>query len=805
MGASGALARLDVRRRWRSLVVIVLLTGASGAVVLAAAAGAHRGATAADRLEAVTLPADAFVLPNQPGFDWQPVRDLPYVTALAELAIVDTIAVEGDYDPGVVAYPPVGPDDLFTVEKPVVLEGRMLDPHDIHEVVVTSDFLERYDNRVGDRLTLALGSPQQVNYDALPADQLDGPRVPVEIVGVVRSPWNYDLPGRKGLLIPSPALADTYPDSILGPPGRRGLASVVNAQVRLEHGAADIPQLRKDLERLTGRGDIDVWDIQDRDRIGRHRIEFESVCLVGFTVVALLVALFVVGQALWRHVAYAGRDVPTAAGLGATPTQLVVGATAPALSAVLVGLGVAVALAIGASRWFPIGAAAAVEPDPGTDVDALVLGAGAALLLLAFAAMTLLASVATIRAARRSHPARRSPLAALVAGLGLPVSLAIGTRFALERGRGANAVPVRPALAGAVIGIIGTVGVLVFDGSITDALHHPERVGQTEEAAAFTGFGDFDYDPKKRVRTAVEALPYVTQILDTQSAVATDAGGATSVQLFSNDGELDTVVLDGRMPASATEVALGPDSLAALGVTVGDRVTLVGDRGTLDYEVVGSVLTPEIGGTNNYSDGGWVTSAGWHRLFEHFVFKVLLMATDGSVAPGAAAGRISDDLETVLPAYFRHGFTVDRPDLADVHSSLSAVRAMPKALGVFTVLLSIAALAHALAVAVRRRSGEIAVLRALGLTPAQTRVAVFTQATVMMLVGLAAGIPLGIAAGRTLWRRVADYTPLDYAPPTQALAILLVVPAALVVVGVLGILPGRRAARTRAAALLRAE
>jgi len=136
---------------------------------------------------------------------------------------------------------------------------------------------------------------------------------------------------------------------------------------------------------------------------------------------------------------------------------------------------------------------------------------------------------------------------------------------------------------------------------------------------------------------------------------------------------------------------------------------------------------------------------------------------------------------------------------------LKDLAVLPAALGGFLALLAFGAVGYALTTAVRRRRHELAVLRALGLTSRQARLVVVTQATLLAVIGLVAGIPLGLAVGRAAWPAVADFTPFAYQPPFSPWALALIVPAALLCANLLALWPGWRAARLRPAEILRAE
>jgi hypothetical protein len=390
---------------------------------------------------------------------------------------------------------------------------------------------------------------------------------------------------------------------------------------------------------------------------------------------------------------------------------------------------------------------------------------------------------------------------------GLPVPLVIGTRFALEAGRGRTAVPVRPALVGAVMGVLGVIAAFTFSHGVSDAASHPERFGQTFQLGAFVGLNDHDFQPTtERLLYALRANPDVTGVDDARTSVANTPDGEESVSLWQytpGAKAIPMVVLSGRAPESADEVVLAPRTITALHTRVGARIKLAGStKRPVTLTVVGSGLVPQ-GPHNGYADGGWVTPHGYDALFDGFKFHVVLVTLAPNARSGDAAARLNAALVRADPKL--KGIDFGPPDPIFEVAVLREVRTLPIFLGVFLAVLAVGAVGHALATAVRRRSHDLAVLRALGMTQWQCRWVVVTQATVLAVVGLLFGIPLGLAIGRSVWRVVANYTPIDYVTPTALWALALAAPAALLVANALAAWPGRRAARLRVAHILRAE
>ena len=137
--------------------------------------------------------------------------------------------------------------------------------------------------------------------------------------------------------------------------------------------------------------------------------------------------------------------------------------------------------------------------------------------------------------------------------------------------------------------------------------------------------------------------------------------------------------------------------------------------------------------------------------------------------------------------------------------NIQRVDSMPFVIGTATAAVAIATVAHGLVTSVRRRRRDLAILKTLGFGRRQVRSVVFWQATSVAVLAITAGIPLGIAAGRLAWSLFAEQVGVvpDYA--VSALALLVLVPAVLVLANAAAAVPGRIAARVRPAAVLRSE
>ena len=80
----------------------------------------------------------------------------------------------------------------------------------------------------------------------------------------------------------------------------------------------------------------------------------------------------------------------------------------------------------------------------------------------------------------------------------------------------------------------------------------------------------------------------------------------------------------------------------------------------------------------------------------------------------------------------------------------------PLIFGAMLAVFGAATLAHLLVVSVSRRRREVGLLKVLGFVNRQVASAVAWQATTLALIGIVIGVPLGVVAGRVVWRAFAN-------------------------------------------------
>ena len=149
------------------------------------------------------------------------------------------------------------------------------------------------------------------------------------------------------------------------------------------------------------------------------------------------------------------------------------------------------------------------------------------------------------------------------------------------------------------------------------------------------------------------------------------------------------------------------------------------------------------------ADGAALTLAGLDTLgladgsHEDQSYTQYLVKWAPGVDINAAQARLAGQYEVVNPR--------PPPEV----QKLTQVQALPRILAGFLASIAVLAMGYALVTGVTRRRRDFAVLRTLGFTGHQVSGAVAWQASTITALGVAAGIPLGLMIGRTIWAHVA--------------------------------------------------
>ncbi|MGI9005653.1 MAG: FtsX-like permease family protein, partial [Streptosporangiaceae bacterium] len=418
-----------------------------------------------------------------------------------------------------------------------------------------------------------------------------------------------------------------------------------------------------------------------------------------------------------------------------------------------------------------------------------------------------------------ARPATRLPPAALVraaAWAGAPATAVLGMRYALARGRGKEAVPVGTALLGSVLGLAALCGTAVFGASLAVLIATPALYG-----APFST--QFSYQDNGNSTTLTTGLlpslrrdPAISQItVTTLVELTVNRHQVRALAVNAVRGRPLLSVVDGRPPHGAGQIMLGAATMRATGAPTGGRVAVTapgpGARpgGNASFLVTGRASFSPGFSTGGLGTGAVLTFSGLaraqcgpppgrpgcvSRARSGTIYSVLVRPAAGPA--GAAA------LARFTQRY--HSFVEPRQkptDLTDFGESVN----FPLLFSSLLSLFAAATMVHLLLVSVTRRRTEAGLLKVLGFLRRQVAAVVGWQATTIALAGIAAGVPLGIAAGKAAWRLFATSIGVVPVAVVPAWTLVLLAAAVLAAANVLAVLPALIAARSRPAQLLRAD
>jgi hypothetical protein len=356
----------------------------------------------------------------------------------------------------------------------------------------------------------------------------------------------------------------------------------------------------------------------------------------------------------------------------------------------------------------------------------------------------------------------------------------------------------RPALAGLAVGLTVVVGASVVQASLGALLSTPARRGWawdaevgnfTSQQSVSDGAQALDRDPDVAgyagqlggVFVPIDGHPTPVTVLDPHGAVA------------------GPIVLDGRAPVAADEIAVGRQTLAALHKHVGDLVSVTAPQGqVLQLRVVGAAVPASaIDSLESFGKGALIPFATVQQTTDPDQLPTP-SAYVVTFRPGTDRRAALARLENLFPRT-----VLVAPSSVDV-DTLRRVNWLPVALAVLVGLLTIGTLGHVVVTSARRRRQDFGVLRAIGFTNRQVAAVIMAMAAVVSLVVLVIGVPLGLAAGRVTWRALSEQLGTDAAPQLPPW-LAFVVPATIVIAVLTAIVPAWRTVRQRPAAALRHE
>ncbi len=801
-------------------LLIALIGGLLGAVALGALAGARRTDSGYGRyLRSVNA---SNVMVDIPGPILPLIRDAeaePGVLSSAAWIGLDAApVVKGKVLPAFRWSSLAGSLDgeFYRQDKLTVLEGKLPPPSSTSQLILAPKMAAHYHLTVGDHMTW--------QFYRITAEGEDSPagRHTFTVAAIA------DVP---------PALVDDF-DSVQTAILPTGATSrFLNnqwsfgwASLRLRAGDAGIAALRKRLNKLavaaTRKYHFPFTFTIRRLAVIQHEaqqaIEPQAAALAVLGALAIIALLALMTQGLAQLLTRSAADAPALRGMGASrgaaaATTAAWGAVA-VVGAVLISVGGAIAV----SPLAPIGPVRFFDPVKGVQADWLVLGGGAAILLILLTAVLAWLAWRAVRRESELPSAQSSSLVDVAIRAGLPVTVVAGIRHALERGSGRLRAPVRAPLTGSVVAVTALVAALVFGASLSGLVSHPAEYGWNWDLLVQSQGGWGSWPPGALDKT-VAGQPGVSGWSELGFAQLSIRGAEVPVMgVRQHPGEhpVEPPTTSGHPLSGQNQIEFGSTTMRQLSLHLGDKLVLGHDP--VPLTVVGTATLPSFGVqlTDHVSLGHgamlqWATlmrvlGLSAHPTEHQLDTSVATPANPATVVfdvrSRAVANKLIAKIATLSARTGSPGGTYPLPPQRGAAVvNASQMGSEPVALATGVAAAALLALGLTVLASVRQRRRELALLKALGLRARQIRAIVAWQTSTILVVAVAAGVPLGVAAGQWAWTSFANsigVVPTSVVPGWSLLvgAVLLLLAGNL-----LASWPALLAARIAPAATLRTE
>jgi len=819
--------RATFRRRWGGLLSVLLLTGLLGGLSMGAIEAARTTESSPlDFATSVHAPEifviDGFYNPAAGLDGYNPkllrtIAHLPHVEKVESEVGINAGPLTKNGEP-LPASEGVGSngsvDGLgFNEDRIIVTQGRMANPKAADEFVLDAGTARLFGLHLGETVTIGwVGNTQGDNsltFKVPRSQQIKMKLVGIGAVSVDSLFQDQDSADSSQIALFTPAFTRKI---------RACCSNDMLSAITLQGGFSSpyFPKVESELRAVLPKG-VPFTYVQATDLLARaeRTLKPESIALGVFGGIAGLAALLIAGQVIGRRIRLNTDDLDVLRALGADPRMTIGDGLIGTLGAVLMGTLLAGLVAVGLSPLGPLGPIGPLTP-LALRVDWTVVGLGMAFLAVALGALSVVVAfrAAPHRMVTRVERERASGVARAATSAGLPPAAVTGIRFALEPGAGRNAVPVRSAILGAVLAVVVVIGTITFGSSMNTLVSHPVLYGWnwSDEINGGGGLGDI---PAHNVARLLDADPLVGGWTGVYFSTLQINGVNVPVLGGSPDAAVGPPLLSGHAFDGVNQVVLGASTLAQLHKRVGETVKVGGTgKGTTTLRIVGTATLPSIGvaGSSHLEMGtGALLSYTLIPPKARNVFDVQQAGPNAVLVrfkKGANQARATASLQSIVrknPQIQGDGGFVEGVERPAEILNYRTLGTTPTLLGVALAAGAVIALGLTLVSSVRRRRTDLALLKSLGFTRRQLASAIAWQASIAVGIGCVIGIPLGLALGRILWDLFVHQINAVPDPTIPTASVVLIGVGAMIVANLVAAVPGRIAARTPTAQLLRSE